>query len=58
MFALPLSSLVDPAHRTLETLGRHRAPRFTAGPHPVWGLTAFILDEFLRDGLGLALPPL
>lgn len=22
---------------------------FNAGPHPVWGLTAYMLDEFLRD---------
>jgi nudix motif 8 len=55
-FALPLTALIDPRHRVLQTLGRHRAPRFTAGPHPVWGLTAYILDEFLREGLGLPLP--
>ncbi len=57
-FALPLAALIDPAHRKQQVLGRHRAPQFTAGPHPVWGLTAFILDEFLREGLGLDLPPL
>jgi nudix motif 8 len=57
-FALPLPALVDPRHRVLQTLGRHRAPRFTAGPHPVWGLTAFLLDAFLREGLGLPLPDL
>jgi nudix motif 8 len=57
-FALPLPSLVDPRHRVLQTLGRHRAPRFTAGPHPVWGLTAFILDAFLREALALPLPEL
>jgi nudix motif 8 len=57
-FALSLPALVDPRHRVLQTLGRHRAPRFTAGPHPVWGLTAFILDAFLREGLALPLPDL
>jgi nudix motif 8 len=58
VFTLPLPVLVDPRHRVLQTLGRHRAPRFTAGPHPVWGLTAYVLDEFLREGLGLPLPEL
>ena len=57
-FALPLHALVDPRHRVLQTFGRHRAPRFTAGPHPVWGLTAYVLDEFLREGLALSLPEL
>lgn len=57
-FTLPLTSLIEPEHRSLQVLGVHRAPQFTAGPHRVWGLTAFILDEFLRDGLGLDLPPL
>ena len=36
----------------------HRGPWYTAGPHPVWGLTAFILEEVLRDVLGLDVPPL
>ena len=57
-FALSLSSLVDPQHRTLQVFGPRSAPRFSAGPHPVWGLTAYILDEVLRDAFGLALPPL
>lgn len=57
-FTLPLSTLVDPDHRTLQVLGFRRAPQFTGGPHRVWGLTAFILDEFLREGLGLPLPEL
>ncbi len=58
VFALSLSSLVDPLHRTTQVFGARKAPRFSAGPHPVWGLTAFILDEVLRDALGLALAPL
>jgi nudix motif 8 len=57
-FTLPLPSLVDPRHRTLQVLGMRRAPQFTAGPHRVWGLTAWILDEFLIEGLGLELPRL
>jgi nudix motif 8 len=57
-FTLPLSALIDVDKRTLQQLGNRHAPLFTAGPHPVWGLTAWILDEVLREALGLALPPL
>jgi nudix motif 8 len=57
-FALSLDELVDPAHRRAQTLGTRVAPLFSAGPHPVWGLTAWILDEVLREGLGFALPQL
>jgi nudix motif 8 len=57
-FTLRLDQLVDPTHRTAQTLGTRTAPLFTAGPHPVWGLTAWILDEVLRVGLALPLPAL
>lgn len=57
-FTLRLDQLVDPEHRTAQTLGTRTAPLFTAGPHPVWGLTAWVLDEVLRVGLGLPLPAL
>lgn len=57
-FALSLDELVDPAHRQPQTLGTRVAPLFSAGPHPVWGLTAWILDEVLREGLGFPLAPL
>ena len=57
-FTLPLSSLIDPAHRSAQQLGTRVAPVFSAGPYPVWGLTAYVLDEVLRDGLGLLLPHL
>src|SRR5437868_5767755 len=33
-------------------------PQFTAGPATVWGLTAYLLDEVLRDALGLDLAPI
>jgi nudix motif 8 len=56
-FALPLADLVDPSKRQSQQLGPRRAPLFTAGPHPVWGLTAVILDEVLREALALDLPP-
>ncbi len=57
-FTLSLQQLVDPLHRTRQTLGTRSAPLFSAGPFPVWGLTAWILDEVLRHGLGLPLSPI
>jgi nudix motif 8 len=58
VFTLTLAELVHPEKREVRQLGTRRAPFFTAGPHPVWGLTAFILDEIMRDVLGIDLPPL
>lgn len=57
-FALTLTQLVDPAHRQRQQLGTRTAPVFSAGPHPVWGLTAWVLDEVLREALGLPLASL
>jgi 8-oxo-dGTP pyrophosphatase MutT (NUDIX family) len=58
-FTLTLDQLLDPEKREHRQLGAHRrAPFFTAGPHVVWGLTAFILEEVLQEALGIALPPL
>ena len=54
-FALTLDELVDPDKRATQMLGELRAPYFAAGPHPIWGLTALILDEVLREALGLEL---
>lgn len=56
-FALTLDELVDPHKRATQVLGGLRAPYFTAGPHPIWGLTALILDEVLTEALGLQLLP-
>lgn len=56
-FALTIEELVDPGKRATQMLGELRAPYFAAGPHPVWGLTALILDEVLREALGLELAP-
>jgi nudix motif 8 len=58
VFVLSLAQLMDPAKREVRQLGLRKAPFFTAGPHMVWGLTAFILDEVMRQGLGLDVPPL
>lgn len=57
-FVLTLPQLMDPARREVQQLGPRKAPVFTAGPHPVWGLTALILDEVLREALGLPIPQL
>ena len=48
-FVLTLQELLDPKKQTVENLRGYRMPRFTAGPQPVWGLTAFILGNVLRD---------
>lgn len=52
VFALTLSELTDPEKRGQERLGIRKAPVFRAGPAPVWGLTAMILERFLVDVLG------
>ncbi len=54
VFALSLDQLLDPEESTLVTYGtRGPYPVFNAGPAPVWGLTAWILAVFLREGCGL-----
>lgn len=58
VFTLTLEELAHPDTREVRALGARQAPFFTAGPHPVWGLTAFILDEIMREALGIDLPPL
>jgi len=55
-FGLSVEELTG--HREIRQLGPRKAPFFTAGPHPVWGLTAFILEEVLQQALGIALPPI
>jgi nudix motif 8 len=57
-FTLPIARLLQPPDRERMQLGIRVAPVFNAGPFPVWGLTALILDEVLRDALGLPLLPL
>lgn len=58
VFALTLDEILDPTKREVRDLGPRKAPFYLAGPHPVWGLTAFILHEVLQDALGLEVPPL
>lgn len=56
VFTLTLDELAHPRTRELRQLGLRTVPFFTAGPHPVWGLTALILDEVMRELLGIELP--
>jgi 8-oxo-dGTP pyrophosphatase MutT (NUDIX family) len=57
-FVLSIPQLVDSEHRQLQQLGPRQAPLFSAGPYPVWGLTAIILDDVLREALALPMAPL
>jgi nudix motif 8 len=57
VFAVSLSALVDPQQRAVQVFGTRQAPVFNGGPFPIWGLTAYFMHEFLRDGLGLTLLP-
>ena len=57
VFTLSIEDLLDPRKCEMRPLrSGMRGPFYTAGPHPVWGLTAFILDDVLRDALALTLP--
>lgn len=50
VFSLTLEQLTDPAQITQQDIGvRGSVPVFGAGPAPVWGLTAYILDRVLRE---------
>ncbi len=54
IFTIRILDLVDPQKRYRQQLGpKTRAFVFDAGPFPVWGLTAYILEQVLRDALGL-----
>lgn len=58
IFTLTLEELVDPARRYEQYHGpRGPIPVFDAGPFPVWGLTAYILEGVLKEVLGIPLPP-
>lgn len=48
-FALSFRQLLDPSKRSMRQYERGAFPVFEAGPHPVWGLTAYIMGELLRD---------
>lgn len=53
VFLLPLAALRDPARRTQRewpphVTARGRTTVFTAGPYPVWGLTAHFVEQLLR----------
>lgn len=57
VFSLALPELIGTEQRYLQDFGpRGRLQVFDAGPWPVWGLTAYILEGVLRDVMDLALP--
>lgn len=54
VFTVPLAELLDPTKVGEQTFGARQGrpttlPVFNAGPHPVWGLTAYLLDTLLRE---------
>ncbi len=57
-FTLTLRELADPSHRSAQTWGERQSPVFSAGPYPVWGLTAWILDEIMIEAMALPLEPM
>ena len=54
VFTLSCEQLLDPRESSLVTYGtRGPYPVFNSGPAPVWGLTAWILAVFFREGCGM-----
>lgn len=47
-FTIPLRQLLD---REKWIIQKFKAPVFVGGPYPVWGLTGYLLDRFVRDVL-------
>jgi nudix motif 8 len=46
VFTIPLEEFMD---RSLWIHREGLAPIFTGGPHPIWGLTGYILERFVKD---------
>ncbi|GMH73736.1 hypothetical protein TrST_g13789 [Triparma strigata] len=47
-FTVPLSAILEKSNWVYRD---DAAPVFTGGPHVIWGLTAYILDRFMKDVL-------
>lgn len=45
-FTVPIMELLDEKNWTIREFS---APIFRGGPHPVWGLTGYLLRRFLDD---------
>jgi hypothetical protein len=45
-FTVPIESLLDDSNWTLRDFS---APIFRGGPYPIWGLTGYLLKNFLED---------
>jgi len=49
LFTISIDNLLNPTFRELDDLGRRgKCPAFTQSPYRVWGLTAFIMEEYLQ----------
>lgn len=58
VFTLGLGELLDPRQRYQQDFGERGCLQvFDAGPWPVWGLTAYILERVLEEVFQLTLPP-
>lgn len=55
-FLVSLKDLSDPSKIRFETYPRGVLPVFTASEHPIWGLTAYILHNFLKNVLNQKIP--
>ena len=58
IFTLTLRELLDPTKRTTREVfnpakpvhsSRIHVPVFTAGEWPIWGLTSYIVEQFLKE---------
>ena len=54
-FSLPLVHLLDPKNRFRESFSTFKTARFGGGPEPIWGLTAFFLENILKDVIAPAM---
>mmetsp|Transcript_28283 Transcript_28283/g.65789 ORF Transcript_28283/g.65789 Transcript_28283/m.65789 type:complete len:371 (-) Transcript_28283:36-1148(-) len=48
VFTVSLESVADP-ELWITHEGQGLAPQFVGGPHPIWGLTGYIMDRFRKD---------
>jgi hypothetical protein len=46
LFCVPLKDLVDDRKWIVRNFS---PPIFNGGPHPVWGLTGYLLERFAKD---------
>ena len=58
-FCVGVDDLLDDSKVEMQDFsGLWSVPRFTGGAHPVWGLTAYITQYFLKQARSLSWAPL